>query len=382
MSYFKVKIKPQGQSDFLEVTKDVLKLGNLREFNDEADFFSGVFRRGNLELTLDNNSQIYTTGESFFPNQRENSEVEIFYRANDENVPDILVFRGLITEGSTENDITSRNLNLVVVDSLKLIKNLSISGSDLKAIDSLYRSLRSNNIRVNKHYLACFLYYCFNTKGSGLNDVFNVFTNNEIGQYPNLNSSIEGLFSGDNSFYSATNLSALTILDELLRTLNSYSVLEYFEDKTELYVKARPQANVNPVKVTYFTNEDVLRVTNWVDGFNKIFNSVSINNSDPYTRASSISSYGVRVLNISSIMPATSFLAQTYLDYYSEPKAELNLVLRLRPETLDLRIGDVIRLDIEGQSNLSVQPIAETMYILNREINFTNDTVNLRLRQL
>ena len=382
MSYFKVKIKPQGESDFQEVTKDIISLSDLKEFSDESDFFSGVFRRGNLNLTLDNNSQTYTTGEGFFTGQRENSEVEVFYRANDLNVSDILIFRGLITEASTENDITSRNLNLTVVDSLKLIRNLSISGSDLKKIDEAYKSLRSNNIRVNKHYLAAFLYYCFNTLGSDLNDIFNVFTNNDRSLYPNLNASIEGLFSGDNSFYSVTNQSALSILDELLRTLNAYSVLEYFEDKTELHIKARPQSSTNEVKATHFINDDILRVMNWVDGFNKVFNSVSINGSDPYTNQSSINSYGVRVLNVSSIMPATSFLAQTYLDYYAQPKKELNLILRLRPETLDLKIGDVIGLDIPGRADLSIQPVNQTMYILNRTLNLNNETIDLRLREL
>ena len=383
MSYFKVSLKEAGSGDFTEVTKDVLSLGALKEFNDESDFFSGVFRRGNLAITLDNNNNLYTTGGDLFPNRRENAEVEIFYSPNDPNTEQILVFRGLITEASTENDITSRNLNITCVDSLKLIRDLSLSGSDLKAIDSVYKAIRSTqNIRVNKHYLASFLYYCFNTKGDSLNDIFNVFTNNDQTLYPNLNASVEGLFSGDNGFYSVQNKDGISILNEILRTLNAYAVLEHFSSNSELHVKARPTQATTPAKKTLFTQQDILRVLNYTDGFNKVYNSVSINGSDPYTRQTSINNYGARVLNITSIMPASSFIANTYLDYYSEPKKELNLILRLRPETLDMKIGDVLELEVTGRQDLSVQSISETMYVLNRTINFNNETIDLRLREL
>ena len=386
MSFFSVKIKPTEATDFTDVTKDVLSLGSLREFNDESKFFSGVFRRGSLEITLDNNNNLYTTGHasSIFSGQRENSAVEIFYNPNDKNITSpILIFRGLITEGSTENDITSRNLNITCVDGLKLIRDLSLSGSDLKAIDSIYKAIRgSQNIRVNKHYLAAFLYYCFNTLGDNLNDVFNVFTNNDRTLYPNINASIEGLFSGDNSFYSATNTDGITLLNELLRTLNCYSSLEYFEDKTELHIKARPTSSLNPAKTTSFTNQDILRVTRYLDGFNRVYNSISINNSEPYVRQSSINRYGARSLNINTIMPASSFIASTYLDYYSEPKKELDLILRVKPETLSLRIGDVISLNVEGRSDLAIQGVSETMYIINRALDFNTEVITFRLRQL
>ena len=383
MSHFRTYIKAQGESDFKEVTKDVIDMGRFREFNDESSFFSGVFRRGNFEITLNNNSNIYTRGESFFPNQRENSEVEIYYKPNNEEIDDILVFRGVITEGSTQNDLTSRNLKLTLVDSLKLIRDITLEASDMARIDSLYKTLRSSNIKLDKHYLACFLYYVINS--NSLHDTFNVFEGGVLNSssYPSINTTIESLFSPSNSFYSVTNASALDIFNDLLRSLNSYSVLEHFSSSSKLFIKARPIVSLNDPKETKWDTIDLLRLENQTDGFNKVYNSISINGSDPYTNMASILRYGSRQLSISSHIPASSFIGETYLSYYKDPKQEIDAVFRVRAETLDLKIGDVISLDVEDlQEDFTIQPFSSTMYIINREIDFKQEVLTLRLREI
>ena len=384
MSYVRIFIKPTGSTSKTEVTRDVIKLSNLSEYNDESNFFSGVFRRGNLNITLDNNDNKYTTkhAKSIFQELRENSEVELFYNFNDPAIDDVLLFRGLITEGSTENDLTNRNLNLTIVDSMKYLNDIELQSEDLKTIDTLYKTNFSSNIKLDKNFISCFLYHLIFTRKQ-LNSVFNIFTGETPKTFQNINTTIESVFSPNDSYYESTNVTALSVLSSILTSLNSYLVLEYFTDKTQLFIKARPTTALNPPKTTLFNTKDILELKNQTDGFNKLFNSVQINDGRTYKRQDSIDAYGVRVLNTRSYLPSSSFVASTYLDYFSEPKQELNMVVRLRAETLDLRIGDVIKLNVSDLlENFTIQPFNSVLHIISRSINFRSDTIDLRLREL
>ena len=61
-------------------------------------------------------------------------------------------------------------------------------------------------------------------------------------------------------------------------------------------------------------------------------NSITINESRAYVNQSSIDQYGVRPINIESYSPASQTLANAYLDYYAQPKSELNAKIKLTNE--------------------------------------------------
>ena len=288
----------------------------------------------------------------------------------------------MITEGSTNNDLTNRNLNLTIVDSMKYLNDIELQAEDLKTIDTLYKTNFSSNIKLDKQFISCFLYHLIFTRKQ-LNPVFNVFTGETPKTFQNINTTIESVFSPNDDYYGSTNISALSVLSSILTSLNSYLVLEYFTDKTQLFIKARPTTALNPPKTTLFNIKDILELKNQTDGFNKLFNSVQINGGRTYKRQDSIDTYGVRVLNTRSYLPSSSFVANTYLDYFSVPKQEINMVVRLRAETLDLRIGDVIKLNISDLlENFTIQPFSSVLHIISRSINFRSDTIDLRLREL
>ena len=376
MSYVRVLVNDTN------VTKHISSISALREWNDESVHFSGVFRRGNLQLALDNNNGRFNNGSPLFPEGRNNAEVEISYIANDPKLDPYLIFKGIIDEGSTENNLEIRNINITVLDYLKLLDNEVLRDGDQVDIDALYRRLIGSDIRLNKHFVACFLFFFLRKNNFRLNNIFNVFLDNQLSlsSYPSINASIESIFPCADSYYSANNVSALQILSELCRSMNSYLYVENLKTKTQLFIKARVLSQQTRKNVS---NTDILSFFNQTDGFNKLYNSITINGSRAYVDQKSINSYGVRTLNITSYAPASEQLAQSYLDYYSAPKIEISMTVKLSHRTLDLKIGDCININYPSLRNFTVSGLEnQSFFIMSRSINFNKDVMSFRLREI
>ena len=373
MSYTAVTVNGQ------DVTRFVTRFGVLREWSDESVHFSGVFRRGNLMLELDNTNNQFRKGGEVFQGTRNEAPVTITYHPSDPLLNPYLVFSGVIDEGSTENDLETRHIKIVVLDYLKLLDSQVLRLGNQATIDSKYRVLRGGSSRLNKHFIACFLHFFLSQDENKLNKVFNVFTGNNLsnGTYPTINASIESLFPPSDSYYDLDNISALDALNELCRGMNSYLYVESLPDKSQLFVKARPTIAQSQKSIR---EGNILSFKSQTDGFNKLYNSVSINNSTAYVRQSSIDQYGVRVLNIRSYAPASQALADTYLDYYATPRAEVSFNVKMTNEMLDIKIGDMISVDLPSRPDLTVQGIKGQYFVLSRSVNFSNETIDLRLR--
>ena len=373
MSYVSVYINN------IDVTQYVTKIGYLREWNDEGTFFAGVFRRANLEIELDNTNNIFNRNGKIFSGSRNDKPVELIYNNSNPRLNPYRVFSGVITEGSTRNNLENKTITLVILDYLKLIDGKVIKTGNQSAIDSLYRNLRGGASKLNKHFIACYLFYFLRQDNFKLNKVFNVFKNNELkaDSYPNINVSIESLFPPSDNYYGFNNISALSILSNLCQSTNSYLYVETLEDKTELFIKARPNVNQSQ-KIVRESN--ILSFSAQTDGFNKLYNSITINGSRAYIRQNSIDKYGVRALNISSYAPASSALADTYLDYYSEPKPEVTFNVKMNNDMLDIKIGDMIKVDLKSRPDLTIQGLKGVYFVLGRKIHFDTETMLLRLR--
>ena len=364
----------------VDVTRFVTKMGELREWNDESMHFAGVFRRGNLSLELDNTSGLFNKEGSIFNGVRNEARVILTYHSSDSKINPYRVFSGVLDEGSTLNDLERKTAHFTILDYLKLLDSQVIRSGNQRAIDTLYKDLRGSGSSVlDKHFIACFLFYFLRGDSFKLNDIFNVFVGNElkIGSYPTINATTESIFSPSDNYYDLDNVSALKVLVELCKSINSYLYVETLEDRSQLYVKARPQA-VQSEKVV--SGYNILSFSEQTDGFNKLYNSITINHSRAYLRQSSIDKYGVRVKNISSYAPASATLADTYLDYYSEPKPEVTFVVKLRNAMLDIKVGDLIRVDLPSRPDLTVQGIKGRYFVIARAINFSKEVIKLRLR--
>ena len=285
----------------------------------------------------------------------------------------------MLDEGSTENNLEHRTIKFTILDFLKLLDSAVIKTGDQRRIDLLYSRLRGGSSKLNKHFIACFLYYFLRRDSNKLNKIFNVFKNNslEAGSYPNINATIESIFPPADEYYSVNNVSALNVLTDLCKGINSYLYVETLENKSELFIKARPSVMQSTKDVR---EHNILSFSEQTDGFNKLYNSITINNSRAYVRQGSIDQYGVRSINISSYAPASSALADAYLDYYSLPKPEVSFKVKLNNEMLDIKVGDVINVDLPSRPDLTVQGIKGKYFVLSRDVTFSSETMMLRLR--
>ena len=375
-----VEIEILGQ----DVTRRAESVQDLKEYNDESFYFSGIFRRGNLVITFDNNSDFFRSGGPLFPADRNNAELKIFYRSNNPDIDRKLIFSGVIDESSTDTNITERSINFTILDNIKFLSEKILELGDQRAIDNLYiRRTGLSDIRLNKHYIASFLFFYLMQNEFELNKIFNVFARNSLlaGTYPSINSTVESIFPPSDDYYSIESQSALDVLIDLCKGINSYLILENFNSESVLSIKARPLITQTKKKIS---KTDIIDLYDYLDGYNKLYNKIVINNdSSPlYEDKSSIQKYGVKEINIRSYTPASRSLAKSYLDYYSQLKKELNINLKMNHTTLGMRIGDCVSLDQSASSDFRRQGFSGNFFIIARTLRFTNDIVNLRLREL
>ena len=376
MSFIEVQILGR------DVTRRITAISALKEYNDESFYFSGLFRRGNIKLDLDNNDDFLRPGGPVFPASRNNAGVELFYRANNPLKDRILVFSGLLDESSTDHNITNRSISFTILDRLKILKERSVVLGNQKTIDGLYTALRgSTDIRLNKHYIAAFLFYFFRQNSFELNKIFNVFENNALqaGSYESINATVESIFPPSDAYYNINNRSALTVLNQLCQSINSYLIVENLPTGTKLSIKARPRSTQTKKPIS---PADILKFSDYAQGFNKLFNKIIINNSSPYFNQSSIDQHGVREININSYAPASASLANSYLDYYSTPKPEVSLGLKMNHSTLDLKIGDCVSISQPASADYRRQEFSGDFFIIARSLNFEPDILTLVLRKL
>ena len=240
------------------------------------------------------------------------------------------------------------------MDNLKLIQDVTIEKGDQARID---RSYGSTDLKLDRNYITKFLEFVIN-KGN-LDFEFEIAV------------TIESIFPPADGYYSSENVSALQILQELVKATNSFMVSE----ANKILIKPRPVTGFYALP-----SHEIINVGGRTRGFNKLYNSVIINNSDPFEDQDSINAHGVRVLNISTYSAPSRELAQTYLNYYKDPKTELDMEIRLNNRNLALKIGDGISFSIP-QENTDIQPISGNFFIIGRELNFEKEVIILRLRQ-
>ncbi len=353
MGQVKIKIGDKDVSQFLET------LSPLSEHTDESKFFSGIFRRSNLNVTFNNQSGMFNEGAGgLFPTGRNNREVEIIYSPNQKEIGDLSVFTGVIHEGSTENNLTDHQITLQILDHLKLLDDVEISKGDQKLVDAMWTGLE---IKLNAQYISNFLTYII---GKGSLDL-----THEVGV------TIGSIFPPSDEYYSAEGVSSLSILTEMAQATNSF--IKSLGNK--ILVLPRPIASQ---VVSDLGNSEILHLRNQTNGFNKVYNSISINRSNPYLDDASISKYGVRRLDVSGYAPPSKALADTYFDYYSEPKEEFDLLVRMNNRTLSLEVADGVRLNIEETPSNNIQEKKGSFFITNRTLNFAQETIEYRLRAI
>lgn len=350
-----VEINNTDVSSFIET------MGSLSEHSDENEFFTGVFRRSNIQITFNNQSGQFNEGlNSVFSGSRNNVPVKIYYIDNNTKLGKTLVFSGVLDEGSSTNNLTAHTISFLIVDYLKLIDDVSIEQGNAKSVEnSLKLRLNTEEVNLDAEYIKEFLDFVIN-KGS-LSLTYDIAI------------SIGSAFVPDDAYYDAINTGALSILIELVQSTNSY----FTSSENKISIKPRSL----DIGSKLIANHDILSIENQTRGYNKIYNSIKINNgSKSYVNQTSIDEYGLRELAIRSYAAPSQNLADSYLDFFSIPREEFNLSLRLNFQTLSYDIGDVIEINLQKNRDNSIQEKIGKFYILTKNINFQSEKIDLRMR--
>ena len=85
---------------------------------------------------------------------------------------------------------------------------------------------------------------------------------------------------------------------------------------------------------------------------------------------------------MTSYAPPSQALANSYLDYYSEPKEELECSVRMNHITLSPRVGDIVQIMETGRTDKTKQGINKKYAILSRTIDFMSEIISYRLREV
>lgn len=349
MSQVQVIINNKDVSQFID------SIGDLTENSDQSNFFAGVYQRSNVAISFNNQSGFFNEGGALFPLTRNNVVCKLVYIANDPQ-HSYEIFDGVIDEASTQNDLSRHMVSLEVLDTLKLLKDVDVGEEDLLQVEN---GLENNYL--NENLIRAFLGF-FIRKG-------NLNLSYDVGI------TIGSIFPPDDVYYDSVNLDALSVLTTMVSSCNSF----FQSDGNQILIKPRPRIdNFKLIK-----NHEIIDISNQTNGFNKVFNAISINSRDSIIDQASVDLYGVQRLSVSSFAPPSQLLAQSYFDYYSNPKEEMDLTIRMNVRNLGFfQIGDSVKLDIPSSLSNSVQKKEGNYFVIRRDLNFSEDLITLRLREV
>ena len=408
MSKVRTYIKPFDLSgnyvaDFIEVSDDVISVGNVEISVDNSDFEVGIIKNSSLKLRLKNDDGKYSDVgnlSSIFGTKRKDTIVRVTWDRLDNplicgffqpgNTPlgsETIVFEGLLNDVSGVANIKDQNLDFVVLGYDSKLQEIEVPFGDLDA-----------TMDYEEIILACVDQAPFNT-----------FVTVSAG---NINCAVNHVVDSVDELENKTVLEALKLL-----LSNSQSVL-YINNDNELIVSARtPSASL---KKTFYGQasiqgvENIIDIQTYRDGVNRVKNfwtwkDTTLKQSD----ATSVDRYGVQKVELDSpLIDAASTskindILSAYRTDFKDPKVEMQLVVPLELDTLGLNILDRINIDyptvfeVVGDSVLPRYGLAvygESRYgfarfnliistdtnfkILGKKFSVTNNVVTYKIREI
>jgi hypothetical protein len=343
MSRFQVYIKPfdddgNYQSDFIEVTKDVAALANLKETIDADDYNTGIFRYGAFSMGLNDITGRYSDvggATTIFKFKRSGSQVKITWsignditEVGDATVGDALtnfeytVFEGLLSDLTMVTAIKQQKANFKVL-----------------TLDSILDEVETNYSSIsNGESVDTILFTILNQ--SSITTLLTVSAGNINSA---LNSNVDDVSGFENQTVRET-------VQELLGLSNS---VLYIKDRT-IYVSDRtPTAAVQKTfygQASITGIEDIININNIRSGLNKVFNLISWEDTALVSRdTSSITSHGVRKKEVGFASITNGTTRQNILDNikteFGTIKQELILSTPIDYTTISLAILDRVAID-------------------------------------
>jgi len=392
------------ESDFQEISSDVLKVSDVNENLDQTDYSLGVFRLNSIKISLRNDHGRYSqppNAKSIFKFKTKDTQVKItwsrraeplcvgFFKAGECGPvgPEVELFRGLISETTSRSDIESQTVDFDVLGLESLLDRVKvpyadISGSEL--LSDLFFSI------LNQSPITDLLSLSSGNINPGLDQAIDTKTDLEN------KTAKESLGSGANLLFLSQ--SVLTTKDQVLE------------------IKTRdPSATV---KHSFFGpasnlgNENIVDVKNLRGGFNSVVNFWAWEETSLFAESSSsVDRYGIQKRSISSKIITDTTKRQNILndlrDDFADPKLELTLIAPLTYETAALSLLDKVDIDyptvyVPADSNplpvwgkdlwgSFVYPIGSFELTINqstkfkiiaRKIKSNNETIEFKLKEV
>lgn len=347
MGAFKVYVKTfdvagNYESDFVDVSKDVLKLSNVKENLDSTEYDLGIFRLNGIKITLRNDHGRFSSppnSRSIFKFKTKDTQVKVTWNIRAEPLcvgffkagacgplgEEIEVFRGLIAETTSESDIESQTVNFDVLGLESLLERVTVPYADISVSDTISDVLFEI------------------LDQAPITDLLTLDASN-------INPGLDQAIDAKTSLENKTGKEALGKEDSLL--FLSQSVLT---TKNQI-IEVKTRDATADVKFSFYGPasqlgpENIIDVKSYREGFNSVVNfwawdetSLSAQNS------SSVSKYGIQKKTVSSDVLTDSTKRQNILnslrDDFADPKKELVIVAPLTKATANLSLLDKVDID-------------------------------------
>lgn len=415
MGLTRVYIKPFQEdgtyaSDFIEVTKYVLRLGAIKEDCDSLEYQLGVFRNSSVAITFNNRDGSFSDAdalESMFTYKRADSIVKITWQEGTEDPicgfmsgefvlsEEMELFEGLLNDDGLKEAADSETVDFKVLGYESLFARCEVP----------YTTLSTDVLNI--HNVGWVLYTCLNQ--APINELLVIDQANIV---PATNLVVDSMASLEGKLVK-------DVLDELCLVSNS---ILYVKDGV-VYVSARsPSGSV--VKTFYGQAasagiENIINVKDISSGINRCFNYFAW--ADTLLSQKDLTSIAKNLLRQKEVSSALftndtkrGTMLENLLVEFKDPKKEFELTTRLDSETAALRLLDRVSVDYPtvfkatdgfslpvcgiaecGSSSQfstgAVLPVGlwaltidatEEWKILSREIDLGSETMTMKLRKV
>ena len=402
----------------------LMDFNSLSLESDETELDTGLFQNSSSDISFSNNTSEFSlsSGNSFFPSGRDGSIIDIFYSLDNKQENKVRVFRGILDEKNSKEDIIKKQVSFSLLSMFELLKRKTIIRSELE-------NFIIQNPDLNKSFLLNYLEFL--NENRALSNAFDYSINNIFLSYE-----IKGIImsrnderlDGDTGLAFETknvssdfNQNGLEFFALLLKALNCVAYFDYTGDKPKLFIKNKSVLKKQDVSI--FSN--VLNTNNYPiyldlmdiqTDSKKIFNQINFDSEQnqnvinifkgKLVDSSSIISYGVSKLDLSDLFFVPYLerqqVASEFLKFYSHNKKTISLKIKMTNETIKLKILDLVQIqnynpvesfDSNGHYNRHAYGLAKKyariikydkilneslFYIIEIEYDFDNENIILK----
>lgn len=301
--YLTPLIQEQTYGTEVEISDYVINstLGNIKKSTDSNDGTIGEYTLGSFDLTCINYCGEFNQDDprSFFPYKRDGSKIRVAYF--DSLTESTLSFKGLVNdEGTTANEDDS--IKIKVIELANILRKEQVGGATVNTGDLFSTAIKA---LLNQPAITAVLTYDASEISVGLD------------------------LTLDSETYF-TNISTWDAIKALLIVSNS---VIYIDNET-VKVKAR---DYDTGLVSYFygpgdqlDRENIIKISKYNNGAHRIFNSITINNTNE-NDTTSINTFGLKEkpFSYSFITDSTkeSQIAEELVNQFRYPRIEFEMTV-------------------------------------------------------